>query len=263
MPEILSGLTINDYVHPEDVAAINALKKVPKLDELFTKLGDNSNRHFMHSTALGKYVRINKETCPEIYNVVERVCKILDYDKIPEVFTRRSCSLNVEVGGVDQPMLVIPDFIINNYDEKLMLFAVGRAVSKLKTDYLKYYSIARIAIDIVEFSQHIPDSINVLFAKWMQKAELTADRGGLLACQDCKTAIRCLMNIAGMPVDFTKDISVSDYIEACKCDSKLVKASRNLLTLTNCTGWSNDRIIELFNWYSGQEYGDILDKYSF
>lgn len=263
MPEILEGLQIEEYAHPDDLAAISAIKSFSGLDTLLSKIGDEANQILKRSIALGYYVRLTEENSPEIFRIIYNVCKILNYNKFPEVYSKRSHSIDIEVSGAEKPTMVIPDFLINNYDEKFLYFAFGRAISKLKSDYLKFYTIARTTIEIVEFAKSLPDAINLLFARWMQKAELTADRGGLLACQDCKTAVRFLMNYAGMPVEFTENVSVPEYVAAYKTDDKLVNLSRNLLTLTNCTGFYNDRIVELFNWYANGDYGNILDEYMF
>ncbi|MBQ4059519.1 MAG: hypothetical protein IJD40_11390 [Lachnospiraceae bacterium] len=263
MPVILNGLVIEEYAHPDDMAAISAIRNFNGLDTLLSKIGDKANQMLNRSIALGYYVRLTDETSPEIFRIIHDVCKILNYDKIPEVYSKRSYSIDIEVSGAEKPTMVIPDALINNYDEKFLYFAFGRAISKLKSDYLKFYTIARATIEIVEFAKSLPDAINLLFARWMQKAELTADRGGLLACQDCKTAIRFLMNYAGMPVAFTENVSIPEYIAAYRTNDKVVNLCRNLLTLTNCTGFYNDRIVELFNWYTNGGYGDVLDEYMF
>lgn len=263
MPEVLFGLDISDYAHPDDMAAINALRNVGGIDHLLTKIGDKANQMLIRSIALGYYVRLTEENSPQIFKIIRDVCKILNYDKIPEIYSKRAFSIDIEVSGAEKPTMIIPDCLINNYEEKFLYFAIGRAVSKLKSDYLKFYTIARTTIQIVEFAYSLPDAINILFARWMQKAELTADRGGLLACQDCKAAIRFLMNYAGMPVEFTENISIPEYISTYKSDDKIVNVCRNLQTLTNCTGFNNDRIVELFNWYANGDYGDILDEYMF
>ncbi len=261
MSEILTGLSVKDYAHPDDIAAINALKTFAEIDNIMTKLGDKANNLVNRAFALGYCVRITQENSPKLYNLVSEVCEILDYKKMPEIYTKRGYSLDVDVSGADNPTIIIPNNLIDSYNDLFLRFAVGRAISKLKSDYLKFYTIAKATIEIVEFSKKLPDAINILFARWMQKAELTADRGGLLACQDFNTSMRFLMNYAGMPVAFTETVSVPDYIELCRTDDKAVKTSKAMLTLTNCTGWYNDRIVELFNWYSLGEYSDILDSY--
>ena len=95
----------------------------------------------------------------------------------------------------------------------------------------------------------------------MRKSELTADRGGLLACQNIETAMVFLMNKAGASYTDAQKVSYSDYLEAYKIDTQLAAVGKSLQTLNNCTGWANDRIKELFIWYASGCYDDLLEDF--
>ena len=70
-----------------------------------------------------------------------------------------------------------------------------------------------------------------------------------------------LMNKAGMPVQENRNVQITEYVESCKIDRQLVKFGKNIQTLTNCTGWANDRILELFNWNATGQYDELLERY--
>ncbi len=261
MPKRLCGLSINDFAHPDDLAAINSLMKVKAIDTFMSKLEDKSNQVFIRTNTLGEQVRITEENNPKLYSIVKNVCDILDYEHIPEIYTYRNYLLDVEPNGVDQPIIVIPDFVVNNMDENMQYFAIGRAITRLKSGYLKFYTVARLMLFITYSIPFVSEATSLALSNWLRKSELTADRGGLLACQNFQTAARFLMCEAGMPIKETKTVKVHDYIETCKFDGNLAKAGKAVQTLIIQEGWANDRLSELFLWNAQGHYGDILDKY--
>lgn len=261
MPDKLTNLRVEDFAHPDDVAAIKTLTKVKAFDKAMSYIEDKSNQLYIRMNTLGNCVRITEENDPRIFRILKDVCDILDYDTVPELYCTRSYKVDIEPSGVDKPVLLVPDFVLNNYDDSLLYFNFGRAVTRLKSGYLKFYIAARMLITITSPIAFVSDAVKLALANWMRKSELTADRGGLLACQSIRTAMTFLMNKAGMPVQEAKKVNIPDYIAACKTDLGLVKVGKGLQTLTNCTGWANDRIAELFLWHAQGHYDDLLEKY--
>lgn len=261
MPDKLTNLRMEDFAHPDDLAAIKTLTKVKAFDKAMSYIEDKSNQLFIRMNTLGNCVRITEEQDPRVFRILREVCQILDYDKVPELYCTRSYNLDIEPSGVDQPVLVVPDFVLNSYDDSLLYFNFGRAVTRLKSGYLKFYIAANMLISMTNSIEFVSDGVKMTLANWMRKSELTADRGGLLACQNIRTAMSFLLNKAGMPIQEAKQVNIIDYIAVCRTDLNLVKMGKGLQTLTNCTGWANDRIAELFLWHAQGHYDDLLEKY--
>ena len=261
MPNELRGLSVNDFAHPEDLAAVNSLMKIQAIDKLMSSIEEKSNEIYIRMITLGNCVRITEQNDPKLFRIVKKVCEILDYEHTPEIYTYRSFGIDVEPSGVDKPVLIIPDFVVNNFDDNMLYFAIGRAVTRLKSGYLKFFIAAKIMLLATDSIPFVSDAMKLALSNWLRKSELTADRGGMLACQNFQTAIRFLMCKAGMPLKETKTVKVHEYIEDCKFDGSLAKVGKTVQTLSNSTGWANDRISELFLWNAQGNYGDILDKY--
>ena len=201
MPERLLDLKIEDFAHPDDTAAMRSLTKIKSLDKAMSAIEDRTYRLYLRMDTLGNCVRLTTDNAPDICAIVEDVCEILNYAPIPELYSTRSYKLDILPRGVDRPVLIIPDFILNRYDKALLYFDFGRAIT------------------------------------------------------------RFLMNNAGMPVQENRNVQITEYVESCKIDSQLVKFGKNIQTLTNCTGWANDRILELFKWNATGQYDELLERY--
>lgn len=261
MPVKLRKLRVEQFAHPDDNAAMKSLKKVKAVDGFVSFVEDKSNSIFIRMNTLGNCVRITQENDPRVYRIFREVCDTLDYKTIPEMYSTRSYALDVEPSGVDKPVLVIPDYVLNNYDDDLLRFNFGRAVTRLKSESLKFYVAAQMMLLATANIAPLSEPVKLAVANWMRKSELTADRGGLLACQNIEAAMTFLLNKAGMPIQEAKKVSYAEYVEECRVDGKLAKLGKSLQTLTNCTGWANDRILELFMWYADGRYDDLLEEF--
>lgn len=261
MPERLLDLKIEDFAHPDDTAAMRSLTKIKALDKAMSAIEDKTYRLYLRMDTLGNCVRLTRDNAPDICAIVEDVCEILNYAPIPELYSTRSYKLDILPRGVDRPVLIIPDFILNRYDKALLYFDFGRAITRLKSGYMKFYTAALMIISVTDEVPFVSETVKLSFANWLRKSELTADRGGLLACQNYRAAMSFLMNKAGMPVQENRNVQITEYVESCKIDSQLVKFGKNIQTLTNCTGWANDRILELFNWNATGQYDELLERY--
>lgn len=261
MPEKLEGLRVEQFAHPDDIAAMRGLSKLKVLDKITAFVENQSSNVYIRMNTLGKCVRITSESSPRIYHILQEVCDILDYDRVPEIYSIRSFALDIQVSGVDDPVMVVPDYVLNCYDDSLLYFNFGRAVTRLKTSSLKLYIAAQMMIQAVGPVELLSEPVKLGVSNWMRKSELTADRGGLLACQNFGTAMAFLFNKAGLPISEAKKVHYMAYMEACKVDSGLAKIGKKLQTLTNCSGWANDRITELFTWKARGYYDNLLEKF--
>ena len=253
---------MSDFAHPDDLKAIQAISRIPGVDKAMTILEDKVNQLEFGLTTMGSCIRLTEQTAPRPYKILRHVCQILDYPNVPEIYSTHSYKVDIEMGGVEKLIMQVPDFILNHYDDSLLYFVFGRVVTRYKSGYMKYFNASQLVMAGTAGLQLISEPLRIALATWLRKSELTADRGGLLACQSMKTAGRYLMNKAGMPIAETQNIKIPDYLNACKADMSLVKAAKGLQTLDNQSGWTNDRLRELNNWYAEGRMSDIVEYYA-
>lgn len=262
MPEILTGLKMEDFIHPEDIKATAAISKVPGMDKLLRFVEDQYDNTITRVEMMGYCVRLTEDLAPRFFEILRHVCRILDYDRIPEVFCSRSYSIDVTISGADHPIIGISDYLLNDYDESMLYFLLGRVITRFKAGYMKYFTASDLILQGTGIVGLISEPLRIALANWRRKAEMTADRGGLLACQNMQTAGRFFMHMAGMPAPLTRDVKVRDYLNACAVTSDMAKTGKTVLTLGNESGWNNDRLRELNNWYAAGSMYDIIERYA-
>ena len=101
---------------------------------------------------------------------------------------------------------------------------------------------------------------------WDRMSELTADRAGLLCCQNEDAAIRSFIKIAGLPLTEYRNIDCNSFINQARDFKMLDFDGMNKFVKLFCIAdsshpWTVLRAAEILNWeYSGM-YREVLDKH--
>lgn len=117
----------------------------------------------------------------------------------------------------------------------------------------------------VSTTSEIIDSASGLISlnKWNRISEYTADRVGLLACQDINVALSALMKISGLPQSYYGDASVEEFVKQAnefteRYGGNYDSLLKDLDVLDEDHPWLIRRAAELLDWYNSGEYEKLL-----
>lgn len=257
----LTGLATETFQHPEEKVALDTLNKAKWLKELIQWSAKMEAKYHLRTNALGNCYPITPADMPELYRLTGEVCQTLDYAPVPRLFLYRACTFNVDIFDGEPDVIMIPDYVLNEFTAEMMRFKLGRCVTALKSQEAKL-SLAVTAIS--QTVEEIPVAGDIalpLLADWSRKAKFTQDRGGLLACQDADAAYRVLLREAGMPRLYLDTSAIPQYIRTYQSGAALVHTVQYARTIKKMSPWKNDRIVELSNWIQSGQYDDIIEEY--
>lgn len=111
----------------------------------------------------------------------------------------------------------------------------------------------------------LTSGIQIALLNWSRMSELTADRAGLLACQDPEVAANALIKIAGLPRKYYSSNLVKDFIQQAKeFESYSFEALDQIAKVVSVSSrshpWTVMRVAELFKWVESGEYSRIVEK---
>jgi hypothetical protein len=95
-------------------------------------------------------------------------------------------------------------------------------------------------------------------------SEFTADRAGLLACQDVNVAINTMIKIAGLPCRFYDSINTEDFIAQARDfqmfdTDKLNWIAKGLSIMGEDHPWTVMRANQFLSWIDSGEYERVLN----
>jgi len=107
--------------------------------------------------------------------------------------------------------------------------------------------------------------IDVALYYWSRMSEFTADRAGMLACQDDRAALSALTKMAGLPKGYYDKVDVNAFIAQAKefdsfDTSQLNWIAKIMLATHRTHPWTVMRASELLRWIESSDYAAILER---
>ena len=270
--KLIPGLSYEEYQHSFDRKALEALKKTPGLEIVVRKFNQYGLEKILKVNYTGSYIKVNKDNFPEVHRALEHVCDVLDHKSIPDLYIMTDF-INAFTIGVEKPMIVISSGSVGllSYDE--LLFLLAHEVGHIKSEHVLYYQMAQIVPIMGDLLSSVTLGIGGLFStaiqiallNWQRKAEFTADRAGLLACQNVEAATTVMMKLAGAPPRFYGTLKAEDFKKQAQefegfDEDNLDKVAKTLSVMLADHPWTVMRGHEMYKWIDSGDYDNILNR---
>lgn len=256
----LTGVDVTSFAHPDDMDMAKKLEAL-KVNTLIEKLSSMSTKITLATKLLGNYIHVNQTDMPELYRMLKNVCDTLDYPELPEIYLYRSEKFAWQIYLDKKPIIILTDFVLNDFDEGMLTFHLGCAVTALKAKTCQLRMLVTFGEALLKQNTGFVGALMPVIAKWSRATVLTEDRGGLLACQDINAAYRYMMRLSGLPMNWIDVTRVQDYIAEYKPLSRLEGGAKYIETLIKLSPWQNERLLHLYQWKNSGGYDDLLDEY--
>ena len=258
------------WEHPADRAALQALRAVPGVDEVIRKViallgGERGIRLLFQGNA----VRVGPEQFPHIWTLHVETCTTFDWPKVPELYVSQTPFFNAGAYGVDDPLIVLHSAALEVLDEGELRALLAHELGHVMSGHALYTTIAAI-LALVSLGV-LPSlaalailPVRLAFLEWSRKSELSADRAGLLGCQDIVMAQRLDMKMAGggRGDAFAGQMNVEAFMtqahEYAYSNEGLDVVYKVLNTLALTHPMHTVRAAELQRWVAAGEYERIL-----
>jgi Zn-dependent protease with chaperone function len=219
---MLAGLSAANFAHPSDQAALARLAASPCIDELVGKLVDLQKREIERGL-IASSINATPAITPRLHGIYRDVARALGFEEpYPPLYIEHSPVINACTTGADQPYVCATSTAVDTLSEDELRFVLGHELGHVLAGHVRYSTLTHLLVQIGRSAgfatghagQSAVDLTAIpLLMSWSRRAEYTADRGGLLACQDTDAAFRALMKMGGYPAQFERCIDASVFLE--------------------------------------------------
>jgi Zn-dependent protease with chaperone function len=207
-----------------------------------------------------------------LHGLLLKACDLLDSPILPELYVAPG-DLNAFTAGIERPLIVINSGAIDALSPEEMLYVLGHEVGHIKSGHVLYYQIAEFLPVVGEIVGDATLGVGKIFTgglqlallSWKRNSEFTADRAGLLACQNAETALRALMKLSGLPSKCYAAINTEDFIDQARAfdamDSDKLSLVAKWLSIMGATHpWTVMRAKQLLQWIDTGGYQHVINS---
>ena len=270
--KILTGLSSKTYEHPFDRKALASLQSMSGISPLLKKVNEYGIDRLLRLQSIASEIRVTPRNFPQLYQPLLEACQILDVTTIPELYLFRGTGhIQTYIIGVEKPIIGINIEAMEwlNYDELLFIF--GYEIARIKSQHMIYHQISIVmpalkmwlSSTTLGLGGLIAGGVELALYNWVMMAKFTADRAGLLACQDINIATTALMKLAGLPEEYLTPNVIEDFLSqsrefASSSVDNLDQVTKILSYSESSLSWLVMRTGELLKWVDSREYDHVL-----
>jgi Zn-dependent protease with chaperone function len=200
---ILTDISSHAFEHPADRTALTAMRSMPGVEPILKRASGMLRERQYRLAFLASSVRVGRNQFPDLHDVLDGVTEILDVPQRPELYVYNDPVPQAITLGVDDPFIAMSSGLYDMTTDEERRFIIGHETGHVLSGHALYQSLLMHLLNLVGSLSWIPASglgLRSLIAalrEWERKAELSADRAGLLAGQDAGAALRVHMKMAG------------------------------------------------------------------
>ena len=267
--QILTGLEHDQYEHSFDREALRRLEKIPFLTTACEWVTSNFIERIYNVQYTGSNLKVTKENYPKIYQYLENACRILDIKKIPELYITWEYEINACTIGAEHPIIIINSGLIDLCDDDEIMFIISHECGHIKSNHMLYHMMAQcinLVVDSIPGGSLLAGGIQFALYYWSRMSEFTADRAGLLGCQNPDAMIRAFIKMAGLPIKEFNNIKPDTFIQQAR-DFKMLdydgmnKVVKFFSIADETHPWTVMRSAELIKWNDSRQYNRFISKH--
>ena len=177
------SLNIEEIIHPEDAAAINALQSLPGFDRVARHVMAKVSEEMLHSINMGSHLRLGTKQFPEVYEMLLEICSVLGISPVPDLYLRLDRQLNAATYGDSRKFIVLNSGMLESVTHEEVKAVLAHECGHIVCHHVLYHNLAHMLLG--GSSYFLPDiateAIRMALFRWSRLSELSADRVSALA----------------------------------------------------------------------------------
>src|SRR3954465_8452101 len=191
------------WAHPADRAGLQTLRSIPGVDEIIRKvLGILGGERGIRLLFQGNAISVGPGQFSKLWHLHPDVTTTFDWAQVPELYVSQTPFFNAGAYGIDAPFIVVHPAAIELLDDDELRVLLSHELGHVLSGHALYRTVAAVlamvSLGVLPvLAELVVLPVRLAFLEWSRKAELSADRAGLLGAQDIVAAQRLDMKMAG------------------------------------------------------------------
>ncbi|MEN9215565.1 MAG: M48 family metallopeptidase, partial [Gloeomargarita sp. DG02_3_bins_56] len=233
----LLGLRAEQFRHPWDREATQALQRLPGLDGLIRLTLGTAAQEWFYLENMASSLQVGEKQLPWLYELLQEACQILDID-VPQLYLRQHPQPNAYTLAMrgDKPFIVLHTGLLELLTPAEIQAVIAHELGHLKCEHGVYLTLANLLVlgvaQIPTWGLWLAQGLQTSLLQWLRCAELSCDRAALLAVQDAQVVVNVLMKLAGGSPKFADQLDGQAFLAQARAYDHQgwgwLKTTRNL-----------------------------------
>lgn len=264
----LRRINVEEILHKDDKSVIDKFNLIPGFKSFLNNTVGAVREAYCNVEAAGDGWLITEQSSPELYGRLKEACRVLNVRDIPRFNSEWFYMPSSVSSGRENFRIILTSGAIDLLDETEQLFFLGHELGHNLCGHKPYQMLLESLYLPMAEIQNVKvwaTIIKVPLLDWYRKCDLTADRMGLLCCQDINAALRTMIKRAGLPKKYYKSINIPAFLKQAeefetKYTGTVNTMAKTLALNSSAFPWMVHRAAELVKWYQSGEYQRILNQ---
>lgn len=267
----LTGIEAADFIHSEDQKGLTRMEAVPGMKKFLAETISNLREKIASIEMYGEGLIVSENSYKDLYALLQEASRILDYKNIPNFALSWSYDISIGTQGFKSPRITALTGAIDLLEEDELLFLLGHELGHIMAGHTPYQNL--LITFYTPLLNMVPNAhlwlglLRPMLLQWYRLSDFTADRAGLLVCQDINIALKAMIKMSGIPQKYYDSINTESILkQAVRFEQQNTDLANNIIQNlsinTACVPWMVVRAAQLYNWYMSGEYTSIINKYA-
>lgn len=266
----LIGLKADQFRHPLDLEATNALKQLPGLDLVIRNLLGPLAEQFFYLENIASSILVSDRQLPHLHKLLLEACQILDLEP-PQLYVRQHPVPNAYTFAMrgKQPFMVMHTSLIELLNPEEIQAVIAHELGHLKCDHGVYLTLANLIVlaagQLPTWGGMIAQGLQSQILEWLRCAEFTCDRAALLVTQDPKVVASLLMKLTGGSPSLVSQLNLEAFLDQARSYDDISSSQLgDLLKQAQTAALSHPvpvlRAREIDRWADSKVYQSLLQQ---
>lgn len=182
----------------------------PNLQRAVSELEDRHGNYNSRKQLLKTSLKLTPKIAPNIYSIGEHCKKVLGMDTNIEFYVYQDDRFNASIypPNNDRVIIILSSGLMERFKDDEISFVIGHELGHTLFNHYKYP--ARAIMDIGE--GYLSPMHAIKLFSWGRAAELSADRIGLICCQDFTAAARAFFKLSSGITNDSLEFRLDEYV---------------------------------------------------
>ena len=195
-------MNYQEFIHPSDQKALEALKALPGFDIVLKKVMSIVLEKVYKINMTSSYLKLGPNQLPEIYNILVKVCNKLNME-IPDLYLSSDREPNAYTSGDTDVFIVLHVGILETMTLEQIETVIAHECGHILCHHVLYHTMGRLLIMAADnlfngiLSKALITPLQYAFSYWMRCSEFSADRVSAYYHGSAEPVIDTMMSLAG------------------------------------------------------------------